>query len=505
MRQALSRNRIILWFAVIVFIGFAARMVHFNDGLGGDHVFRQAAVADQIRSLLTHQNSPVLKPFEPFNHWPGSYVKIYETPVYEYVTAKISSLTNINYLLIAKSINIFLYVITAIILALLARMIFYDDVMVIITLYAYVFSPLNMHFNSTDLPDNLPILLSIMSLYLFLRFEERNRTRDWYESLVCGVISAAIKPPVYFTMTLTIAYHRLRNRGWRDIVSGRTFVFLAMLALTVVMYAVITAYVNWGTYRNPMTSWYFGTLDQRMQWHWWKPFPIRLAKQFGTPILFFVFVRGLYILIRSYNYKYRAIMLGWVLSTVVTVLVFFNVYSIHNYYELPFIPLYALIVAIGGKDFVIWIQRRMSVPLQYITLTIFTIITIAWALDGSRVMNYTADKVLKSDGALIQKLTPSDSYVLWEGCNNNPAPLYFARRRGSCVGISQINEKFIANIFVECKSEIYRYLYLYAKAEDVGKSADGNLLFNKVVGGTGQSGYVLYRITQGQAHLQKSQ
>ena len=481
------------WLLAFVVLGLLVRTVHVADGIGGDHVFRQAHVANEILSLKSEQPAPALKPFEWFNRGFGNGAKIYDTPVFQYTAAKLSDLSGLDQVAAAKLLNLIVYVLTGWVLVLVFGKLAETPVVWLTAIYVFVVSPLSIHFFSAVLPDNLPILLSLAALYWFLRYEESGETRYWNVSLASALFSAAIKPPVFFTMAIALAFHRLRDFGWRDLFRGRVFVFFAAVGLVVVAYSLTMAYINWGTLRDPNSSWYFGSLTQRLQGHWWKPFLTRLGKEFGSPLFFLFFLYGLYRWLRHGGGRYRSVVTGWLLGAAVTVLVFFNVNSIHNYYQLPFIPVYALMVGYGGAGAVAWLSARLPGVLRYAGLALFTALAVGWAFNGARVMNYSAVKGLEQEAAFVRANTPADGFVLWQDCGDAPENHYFARRRGFCLEPAATDDAAVRRIAGRYNGGALDNLFVFAAKDAVSRMRDAGVALQPVAvfGAAGQM--ALYR------------
>src|SRR5436853_1036799 len=86
-------RRMRLYLYLIVAFGLCLRMVYFSEDIGGSHTFRQAMVANQIDTLKSKPYpGPKLKFLERYDQVYDYGVRFYDTPIYQYIDAKISDL-----------------------------------------------------------------------------------------------------------------------------------------------------------------------------------------------------------------------------------------------------------------------------------------------------------------------------------------------------------------------------------------------------------------------------
>src|SRR3954447_25850715 len=99
-----------LYLYLIIAFGLCLRLVYFSEDIGGSHTFRQAMVANQIDSLKTKAYpGPKLGFLERYDQTYDYGVVFYDTPIYQYVAAKISDFFNIAGVKAARLVNLVLY------------------------------------------------------------------------------------------------------------------------------------------------------------------------------------------------------------------------------------------------------------------------------------------------------------------------------------------------------------------------------------------------------------
>ena len=130
---------------------------------------------------------------------------------------------------------------------------------------------------------------------------------------------------------------------------------------------------------------------------------------------------------------------GLLLGCAVTVLVFFDRYPPHNYYQLPLVFPIAFFGAQGlqGLRVVARARRRGPRALRWAAVAVVPIAIVATALSSwtgfhTLASSNRAVEVIRSRGEWIREQTRPEDYVIYifDGSTDdwNPAYLYFARR-----------------------------------------------------------------------------
>src|SRR5438270_12527807 len=104
-------RRMRLYLYLIVALGICLRLVYFSEDIGGSHTFRQAMVANQIDSLKSKPYpGPKLGFLERYDQTYDYGIVFYDTPIYQYVAAKISDLFDIAGVKAGRLINLAVYI-----------------------------------------------------------------------------------------------------------------------------------------------------------------------------------------------------------------------------------------------------------------------------------------------------------------------------------------------------------------------------------------------------------
>src|SRR5512142_3183630 len=100
-----------LYLYLIIAFGLCLRLVYFSEDIGGSHTFRQAMVANQIDSLKSKPYpGPKLGFLERYDQTYDYGVVFYDTPIYQYVAAKLSDVLGIGAVRAARLVNLAVYV-----------------------------------------------------------------------------------------------------------------------------------------------------------------------------------------------------------------------------------------------------------------------------------------------------------------------------------------------------------------------------------------------------------
>lgn len=268
----------------------------------------------------------------------------------------------------------------------------------------FTFSPLDLYFNRAIMPDSGTICFTLLSLWCFLRFFRDGRRRDLILAAATIFLALAGKPPIVVTVFPPLAVAALLSVGWRVWRRPDLLIALAVAALLFGGWMKYQSYVNnqrsdnlgieftnAGEFNQDLMFWYFGDAKQRSDprtyrriWsrlHDWlghpapglahradqrriadmlrragRPVPQAVAAnaEFGaagaaaeTVARYYVVALCLIGIGLSWRMRMQWILPAWALGSLAYVLIFLNVNYVHNYYQMPLIPMFALAAAVG--------------------------------------------------------------------------------------------------------------------------------------------------------------
>lgn len=394
--------------------------------------------------------------FKPSVSWMGAY----KTTILEFPL--ISALISLFYLIfepsvfIARTVIFVFFLGSAFYLYKLFEKLYYRSLASFI-LFVYLLSPLSVYY-SRALNIDFPVMFfAFAALYYFILAADTEK----YSFVIIGVILSTagflIKAPYMFIIYFPLAYY---------IISKKKFSF-AMRILPI-MAIPVAAFIFWNIHTvnsnnnspdwyfipgyfkfTDMSSWYFGSLEQRFEVNNWE----RLLTRFGASGITFIglplFLTGLFVKLKDgYNRKF---MFWYSAGTAVYLLIFFSLNVIHDYYQIPLLVITAMYTA-AGIDF---IYRRINLKNDLYNRIVLTFILIALGVNGvwfTERWYYKPDKIRNTAAELIKKNTGTDDLIIASidlTDPRDPRILAPAHRYGWAIRISDLNRDLIERLQME--------------------------------------------------------
>ncbi|HWX31260.1 MAG TPA: hypothetical protein VNZ53_27950, partial [Steroidobacteraceae bacterium] len=175
------------------------------------------------------------------------------------------------------------------------------------------------------------------------------------------------------------------------------------------------------------------------------------------PLLMPLALVGLYRVIRQFMRKRtdpQLTLLGLVLGSLVSLIIFFNVTVVHDYYALPFLPIYCAMASIGILYMYSYIGLPVSsYPRTYTALAAVALFVSVYYAYSLRSLNYTDNKIMVDLGKGVQELVPANGYLFYFiGADYvDPEYMYYTRRRGVLANFSQSDNDFVGKIMRDHK------------------------------------------------------
>jgi hypothetical protein len=447
---------------LIIALGMCLRLVYFSEDIGGSHTFRQAMVANQIDTLKSKPYpGPKLGFLERYDQGYDYGVVFYDTPIYQYLAAKISDVFNIAGVKAARLVNLMVYagmsllsyeILMAIGLGLTASL---------LTVVLFALSPLAIQTTFGIYPDTIATLAAYLSFYLLMRYERQGSWRYLGMALVFGVVCTLIKSSIYIVFMVAYAWQLLWTSKWRVIRRIDVMLFGLIIAASVAAFVLEREYFNYGllldapNYNESLRlSWFFGT-KSRLDLSEWSQVGRRLMSEYMSPVFLPLALIGLWRVARQFIRKPaepQLTLTGLVIGSFVTLVIFFNVIVVHDYYALPYLPIYCALASIGMLYAYSYIRMPYpSYPRFYKVLAVTAIFGSVWYAYSLRLMNYDGNKISIESGKSVQELVPVDGYVFhFIGADYvTPEFLYYDRRRGVLSNINNAGNDFVGKIMKE--------------------------------------------------------
>ena len=126
--------------------------------------------------------------------------------------------------------------------------------------------------------------------------------------------------------------------------------------------------------------------------------------------------------------------------------------GIHDYYALPFLPIYCALVSIGMLYAYSFLRMPYSrYPRAYKALVVAALFGSVWYAYSLRLMDYNGNRIMIETGKSVQGLVPANGSLFYlHGADYvNPEYLYYARRRGVLSNINQADNDFVGKTIKE--------------------------------------------------------
>jgi 4-amino-4-deoxy-L-arabinose transferase-like glycosyltransferase len=424
----------------------AVRARHLATPLVEEHPFRQAQTAITVWAMV--DNGIRLFNYETPIFGPPWQVP-FEFPIFQAAAALLVKAGAESIDAACRATNLFFFYLSAGFLYALCRRHFEEWAASACVLMAYVWMPFTIFWSRTAMIDYASVTFTLAYLY-YLEGWVLNRGARLYliAATGFGCLSLLTKPTTTPIVAVAIAWvvvRRLRDDlrgapGTRD----RLRRLLAFgLGLGVVGLLPLLAVYAWTTFADRvkaaspatswlasegLTTWTYGTWEQRAQWEAWRTVWLRMWGNFA-PEYFVVFpLFGLVWAVTS-GRTGRSFVLTMLLGATLTQATFFNLYVAHTYYQMAVSPAAAILVGVGLYALCVESVHnqiaRWVIPLLLLRILYGqgSILAAPFGLTYEGAPAYRIGKVL-------QEATTPDERVIVEGRDWSADFLYYARRRG---------------------------------------------------------------------------
>jgi hypothetical protein len=435
--------RLLAIFAVLlpVLASYALRCHALSAPLAGRQSFRQTQMAITVWCFVEegidpwHYQNPIFG---------GPWQVPFEFPLPQVTAAWLVKAGVPNIDLACRLTNVLYFTASIPLVFLLARWFIQSSVAAVCVAAAYVCGPFNIFWSQTAMIDYCSVVFALGYLYFFARFlGGRGGVGTLTAAVLFGCIGAMAKIttlPTVAVPLIWLALSKLREQA-RAAGSVRAAP-VVRTALTCAACALIPLAVGqaWIAHTDHikaaspatacMTSarlseWTLGTLAERgkpMEW-------ARIVERIEFPYLLAAGLAWATTRLRPLG---RGFVWCMALSAALTVMVFLNLYTRHDYYLMACMPAVATAAGIGLFVICFRIIRRPGA--QWGVLGLLLLI-----MAGKGYGQFVQDaKYIASDrpfdcvalGAYIRSVTAPDERLVVEGASWTPEVMYYARRKG---------------------------------------------------------------------------
>jgi len=429
-------DRRVRWaLAAVLLLGFLVRLWHIAAPIADRHSWNQVSAATVIRHFVRDG----IDPFHP--QWDvlegegtGPRIEAEEAPIYHVVAAALTRLFG-GLEVMARLLSIVASLLAAFILYRLAARLT-DASTGLFASFFFLLAPFSWFFGRAIMSDMWMLAMLALAVERYECWLRRVRFADLLQAGL-AVLLAGLFKPFALHIGLTLIVLQIGARGFRSLFDWRLVVF-ALLALCLPLAWVAYAAkigslgnVVVGEGESALTAErIMGPLSLLWSGAFWMKIQARVLDQMATPIvsilavLAFVFRRKKF----SENSEHNGmtlfyVSLAWLTGAFAYLLLVRDGNQMHNYYQLPFIPPFVLLAAIGTR------ALSQRIPSQWIMLILlcFSLVSFFYVRTS-----FALDLSSQRAGELVGEVSrPDDLIVAFDpGSTRKNQVIYAAERRG---------------------------------------------------------------------------
>lgn len=439
------RSRLAFWAAVVGLT--LARFYHFTPFLDHPHAWRQADTAHY--SLAFHQFG--MNILWPSVNWLGDHRHaLLEFPLPEWLAAAAYVVTGPT-ILVDRLVTIGFFLGSAYFLYRVAALIA-DATLARVAVIFYMAAPLGLYYSRAVHVDFAAIAFGHAALFFVLRGVQREDPSDFVRAAIAASGGFLVKAPYVFYLILPAVWACLRKRPPRRIwmLTGMSFLVPALVFLAwrwhverVNALAPDLSFVPGYFALTNREGFYFGSLHQRLSLGTWATIFDRISREIGATAWLALAPLGW--LDRDRLRRVAGPLGSWTVGALLYLVVFVNLNELHNYYQLPFLAVLCLWMALPVAG---WFDRAGG---AWRTLAVTAV--LGFALSSAAVINapnyYLVDRQAIRAGEFVAAHTRPDDLVImaWPGTvYGDPTFLYYARRRGWAVAPARLEPLVIQGL-----------------------------------------------------------
>lgn len=335
-------------FMLILAASIGLRFLHLDQEIDGPHSWRQCDTANYIWNF--YENGVDF--FQPTVCWMGQYqTLILEFALPEALAAwafdlfGASNLTSRLVFLSFFCLGIFYFY-------KICRQ-FLEEGMSQLASILYTFLPLAYYYSRAIHIDYFALTFAFGMFYYYYLGITKSRTKYLVLGSMFASIAFLVKAPYALPFCFPLLYLVHTEKKW-PFTLRNSLIFLIPVGLFI-WWIKQAAFINsqapdWSFipgYRkfDDNNKWYFGSFEHRFLWRSWKVLASRAFFDLSSgPLGLFLVATGMFV---SRKKKELVLLWLWLGGILVYFFIFFNLNVIHNYYQIPFVPVFAIFIALG--------------------------------------------------------------------------------------------------------------------------------------------------------------
>lgn len=428
--------------AGLILFGTLIRLRQVGHILWEDHAFRETQTAWAVREFAENGINLFISPLPVFG--PEASVPM-EFPIFQALASLLVPL-GLDAGEASRLLGIISFQATALLLTIIVAR-WHGRLAAVVALGLFQVTPFSLMWGGASLMEFFATALALaMVLGFGIWLDSRSKL-----ALVLGSFAAILAflvkvttAPCWAILLLAVVYATARQQGLRAIWRR------ALLGLIVGPGLGLIAGVAWSRYAdavkatNPvayvwksseLTTWNFGTLDQRADPTMWSTLYYRIADLMAGPFCVGLILGALAVIVAR-SHAQRALGAGWLAVAASGPLVFFNLYVVHEYYLAAIYPAVVVVTALG----ITWLARVIARATRRGTLTSYSLaaaaagliffLTVTTSYGSLRYFDLRYLNLMPEQATVIAENTEEDDLVVMIGCGMDPSFLFLADRRG---------------------------------------------------------------------------
>ena len=438
--STLNRRRFGYLVAALIVAGTIVRLPHFLIPIWAErpefHPFRQTQTLTMVREII--RNGPDFS--SPLPIFGPAWSVPLEFPIYQNLAGLAGIVTGFDDVMASRIVTLLFFQASGMALALLARRLV-GPVSALLTLAIWEMSQLTWVWAAAPTIEFTAVFFVLAALLLtvhdsgkgFSSMVFAGLSALWMLAFLTKLPTALVWMPFLIAVLLVTAGDPRTSLGaWvRALIpvgiGGISGLAFSTYGETVKESSPFTLFLT----RGNLTEWYYGTVEQRFDLGNWSQVFMHANGIAGMFIA--VIVASVIVAVRADRVE-RVLIAGSLLSVFAAVMIFFNLYFVHDYYFLAIAPLVAFLTGIIGARIYRTVDDESSSIRGVSTLVAFVLFMAAssWVLSQGKpaLEKFVAQEWRYGQSTEIADSTQPDDGVVVLGCSWSPEVLYFADRRG---------------------------------------------------------------------------
>lgn len=424
---------------LIIGIGTLIRLPQVVHSLAGRYAFRQTQTAFTIREYAANGVDLFSSPLPVF----GTADSVpFEFPLFQAIARELMRL-GITDSTAGRLTGLITFQIAALLCWMLLRR-WHGETVALVTLVGVQALPFSLHWGATSLIDWLSLALGLATVLCFDSWLTARGRRTWPTltgaivfAWLLFVVKVTTVPLIGMLLLLSVGIAVL-DRGWaatwkRALIGLAAAPGSALLPLVLWTRHADATKERWAAteFLTSANTRDFLIGHSRFDGNAWRLILDRVEDSIAGPMCIALVV-GLIAGLVLGSPRVRLLIGGLAVAALAPVLIFFNLYVVHIYYQIAVFPLLVAIIAIGWVELSRVLLRRsrllVVVPaLATGALVLTTMTSPQGEIDVDDLVHGVPVPELANQ---IRRITPPDARLAMADCDWDPEMLYFAHRTG---------------------------------------------------------------------------